>query len=159
MTQPGEPSSQGAPQPAQPQPGQQPPQGQQPPPPQPQPVSYETRGLPSPGVQGYVVTEDDRLMGLLIHLGLILAAVMSLIIWLVKKDQSPFINHHGKQALSFFLAMLIASAIAAVLMFACVGFLLLPVLIVLNIVFPIIAAVAAYRGEWYRYPLVGGMIR
>jgi uncharacterized Tic20 family protein len=128
-------------------------------PPGPNPVSYQTPGLLPPVAQGYIVTDDDRTMAMLIHLGLIFAAIVSLIIWLIKREKSPFIEHHGKQALSFFIAFLIAVVIDIPLCFVCVGFFLLPVLIVLHLVFPILAGLAANRGEWYRYPLVGGMIK
>jgi uncharacterized Tic20 family protein len=130
----------------------------------PEPVPYQSpgatgsAGLPPPPA-GYVVTDDDRTMAMLIHLGLILAAVLSLIIWLIKRENSPFVEHHGKQALAFFIAFLVATAIVIPLCFVCVGFFLLPVLIALHLAFPIVAALAANRGEWYRYPLVGGMIK
>jgi uncharacterized Tic20 family protein len=129
------------------------------PPPAPGPAPCQTPGLVPPVAQGYIVTDVDRTMAMLIHLGLILAAVMSLIIWLMKREKSPFIEHHGKQALGFFIGILIAAAITVPLMFVCVGFVLLPALFVLQIVFPILAALAANRGEWYRYPLVGGLIK
>jgi len=43
--------------------------------------------------------------------------------------------------------------VAFVLSLILIGLLLLPILFVLGIVFPILAAVAANRGEWYRYPV------
>ena len=49
--------------------------------------------------------------------------------------------------------MLIAYLVSFVLMFVLVGFLLIFVVIVLAIVFGIQAAMAANRGEWYRYPI------
>jgi len=106
------------------------------------------------------VTPDERSMAMLCHLLAILTGFIGpLIIWLVKKDQSPFINHHGKEALNFqltlFLAYLALFGVVAVLMFLIIGFVLLPLLFVLPIlvlVAEIMACVAASRGEWHRYP-------
>ena len=76
-----------------------------------------------------------------------------LIIWLVKRDQSPEIDAHGKEAVNFQISMLIYNAIAAVFCIALIGFVLLPVLWVLNAVFVIIAAIQASDGKFYRYPM------
>jgi len=76
-----------------------------------------------------------------------------LIIWLVKRDQSPEIDVHGKEAVNFQVSMLIYNAIAAVFCIALIGFVLLPVLWVLNAVFVIIAAIQASDGKFYRYPM------
>jgi len=108
------------------------------------------------------VTPDDCSMGMLCHLLAIISGFIGpLILWLIKKDQSRFIDHHGREALNFHLSFLIyyicLFAVTFVLMFVFVGVFLLPVvfaaLLCGHLVFPIIAAVAANRGEWYRYPL------
>lgn len=82
-----------------------------------------------------------------------------LILWLIKKDQSPFIDHHGREALNFqitvFLASIVLFGITFALIFIFIGFILLPLLVVLPVlalVAEIIACAAANRGEWYRYP-------
>jgi uncharacterized Tic20 family protein len=56
-------------------------------------------------------------------------------------------------ALNFQLAVLIASLIAAATICIFIGIILLPVVVIGNIVFSIIAAVAANKGEAYRYPI------
>ena len=45
------------------------------------------------------------------------------------------------------------------LIFVLVGILTLLATMVLAFIFPIIAAVAANRGEWYRYPLCIRLVR
>lgn len=97
---------------------------------------------------------------MLCHLLSILTGFIGpLILWLVKKDQSPFINHHGREALNFqitvLLAYLVLFGLTFALMFIFVGVLLVPLLIVLPVlalVAEIIACMAANRGEWHRYP-------
>jgi uncharacterized Tic20 family protein len=78
------------------------------------------------------VKKDDCTMAMLCHLGGIMGFIIPLILWLVKNDESRFIDYHGKEALNFRLTMLIGH---------------------LPITFSVIAGMAASRGEWYRYPL------
>lgn len=103
---------------------------------------------------------DARLWATFAHLGIVagfiipLATVLvPLIIWLVFKDKSAFVDRHGRSALNFQLTMLIAFAVAGILTVVYIGFLLLVAVGVLNLVFSIIAAVAANKGEGYKYPL------
>ena len=76
-----------------------------------------------------------------------------LIVWLLKRDESPEIDAHGKEALNFQISMLIYNIIAGVFCLILIGFLILPILWVLNAVLSIIAAIKASDGELYRYPL------
>ena len=76
-----------------------------------------------------------------------------LVVWLLKRGDSPEIDAHGKEALNFQISMLIYKMIAAVFCIVLIGFLVLPVLWVVNAVFVIIAAIKAGDGELYRYPL------
>jgi uncharacterized protein len=101
------------------------------------------------------VTRDDRNLALLIHLLAIITGFLApLIIWLIKKDSSKFIDHHGKQALNFQITILLAYIISWVLTFVFfVGCFIMPVVVIVDIVFCILAAVASSRGEWYRYPI------
>ena len=93
----------------------------------------------------------SALLGVFLHFpGHVLAP---LIVWLLKRDESPEIDAHGKEALNFQISMLIYNAIAAVFCIVLIGFLILPVLWVLNALFVIIAAIKASDGELYRYPL------
>src|SRR6184192_3173779 len=75
-----------------------------------------------------------------------------LIIWLVKRGDSPEIDAHGKESLNFQISMLIYDAIAAILCIILIGIPILIALWVLNTVLVIIASVKAGQGEFYRYP-------
>lgn len=132
----------------------------------PQPFSqqpgYASQGYGSPqgygaaGVTGTAgpVTSDDRSMALLIHLlALVSGFIGPLIVWLVKRDESAFIDFHGKEALNFQITMFMAWIAAFFAAIVLIGFLVMPILIVLQVILPILAAVAANRGEYYRYPL------
>jgi len=76
-----------------------------------------------------------------------------LIVWLVKRGDSPEIDAHGKESVNFQLSMLIYSIISGILCLVLIGFVLLAILHVLNVVFVIIASIRASEGNFYRYPL------
>ena len=88
--------------------------------------------------------------GFLIPLGNILGP---LIIWLIKKDEMAFVDDQGKEAVNFQLTMLIALLVAGILVFVLIGFFLLAVIGVYELVVIIIAAIKANEGKPYRYPL------
>lgn len=97
---------------------------------------------------------DDRNLAMLAHLlGIVSGFVGALIIWLIKKDQSAFVDEQGKEALNFQITMLIAFVGAWILMFVLIGALLMPLLLVANLVFCVVAAVAVSKGGHYRYPV------
>lgn len=120
----------------------------------------------NPPAQAPVPNEDERNMAMLCHLLGIVASytiglgfVGPLIIWVLKKDSSVFVDFHGKEAINFQLSMLIylvaLGSVTFITMFFFVGILLIPVIIVvavLALIAEIIACVAASRGEWHRYP-------
>lgn len=82
-----------------------------------------------------------------------------LIIWLAKRGDSPEIDAHSKESLNFQISMLIYNAIAAILCLVLIGFVILGLLHILNIIFVIIAAIQASEGKVYRYPLAIRLIK
>lgn len=121
-------------------------------------------------VGAVALTENDRTMGMLVHLlGLLTGFIGVLILWLIKKDQSKFVDFHGREALNFMISMLIYSVVLIVpgviiaIMTMGVGMLLLiPLLLLLGVaqlVCEIMACIAANRGEWHRYPFTIRLIR
>jgi uncharacterized Tic20 family protein len=104
---------------------------------------------------------DERMWAALCHLaafaGLLAAGLMGivgpLIVWMLKKDQSPLVDDQGKEAVNFQLSMLIYGLILAPTICLGIGIILLPSLVVLNVVLTVVAAVRANQGIAYRYPL------
>ncbi|GHD14569.1 DUF4870 domain-containing protein [Nocardiopsis kunsanensis] len=86
------------------------------------------------------------------HIGAIFGWLVALIMYLLKKDESPYVRYHTAQALNFQLLMLIGYFISGVLMFVLIGYLTWMALFITSIVLQIKAAGAAGRGEWYRFP-------
>ncbi|MDQ3413680.1 MAG: DUF4870 domain-containing protein [Verrucomicrobiota bacterium] len=97
-----------------------------------------------------VLCHASALLGLFFHfLGHIFGP---LIVWLVKRAESPEIDAHGKESLNFQLSMLIYDAVAVILCFVLIGIPILVLLWILNTVFVIIASIKASEGELFRYP-------
>lgn len=75
-----------------------------------------------------------------------------LVVWLIKKDEDPFIDEQGKEAINFQITMVIAAIISGFLTLVVIGLFLLIAVGILMVVFPIIAAIKSSNGEHFRYP-------
>jgi uncharacterized Tic20 family protein len=113
-------------------------------------------------------TADDKQWGMFAHLAALLGLAVGgftfvgpLIVWLAKKDQSNYVDYHGKESLNFQLNILIYYLLTLVVTVATCGITFpLPMLVLIwSIVMPIIAGLAANKGEMYRYPLTFRMIK
>ena len=82
-----------------------------------------------------------------------------LIVWLAKRSDSPEIDEYGKESLNFQISMLIYNVIAAVLCLVLIGFIILAILHILNLVLVIIASIQASEGKFYRYPITIRLIK
>lgn len=107
-----------------------------------------------------MATNDDRLMAMLLYvLSLFVPVIGPLVIWLVKRDQSEFIDYHGKEYFNFLISYTIyffVSGLLTIILIGIVGIILIGIYV---FVFTIIAAVKAYDGQKYRIPLVIRIIR
>lgn len=79
--------------------------------------------------------------------------IAPLIVWLIKKDEHPFIDEQGKESLNFQITMFMALIVSGILIFFIIGIVLVPAVLLLMIILPIVAAIKANEGEAYRYPL------
>jgi uncharacterized Tic20 family protein len=139
--------------------------GQQPPPQQygqPQQGYGQQPGYaPGPGAGGPVSPSDERTWAMLAHLGTILIGfVAPLITYLMYKDRSQFVKVQSTESLNFQITMLIAWVVTVVLTVVTFGIAspLFFVVWILNLVFVIMAGVAANKGENYRYPFAIRMV-
>lgn len=102
------------------------------------------------------VSKDARTMGMLCHLlGIFTCFIGPLVIWLIKKDEMPFVDDQGKEALNFQITLTIAYVVATVLAaITCgIGAVLYPVLWVVALIFGIMGTMKANEGVAYRYPV------
>jgi uncharacterized Tic20 family protein len=96
------------------------------------------------------------LLGVLVPFGNIIAP---LIIWQLKRDELPFVNDQGKEALNFQISITIYLFVSLILLLVVVGFFLLIAIGLFSTIFTIIAAINAADGIKYRYPLTLRLIQ
>lgn len=105
-------------------------------------------------------SNDEKTLGLVCHLLSLTTFVVPfgniigpLILWLLKKAESPYLDAHGKEVLNFNISWAIYMIIAGLSVFVLIGFLLLPVVFLAWVIFVIIGSIKASEGKLYRYPL------
>ncbi|MCX6812049.1 MAG: DUF4870 domain-containing protein [Candidatus Berkelbacteria bacterium] len=104
-------------------------------------------------------SSDQNQMAMIAHLlGIVIGFIGPLIIMLTAKDK-PFALSQSKEALNFQITITIAWVAAAVLSFIGIGFLLYPLIWVANLIFCIIAGMAANKGEDYKYPFAIRLVK
>lgn len=107
----------------------------------------------------YNPSQEERNMAMLCHFaafsgffipfGMVLGP---LVVWLLKRDSSEFIDAHGKEAVNFQITMLIAFVISGALAFILIGIPLLVGLAIFELIVVIIAGIKASEGSHYQYP-------
>jgi uncharacterized Tic20 family protein len=119
-----------------------------------QPGYGQQPGYGAPQAPQPLRPEDEKLWATLIHVGgILLSFVAPLVGYLVLKDRGPFVREHSRVALNFQITMVIAYVIGGATSFLGIGVLITLAAAIVVIVFGIIAALAANRGEYYKYPL------
>ncbi|MFB0565446.1 MAG: DUF4870 domain-containing protein [Candidatus Aminicenantaceae bacterium] len=109
---------------------------------------------------------QERTWGMLAHIAALAGFIVPfgniigpLVIWLIKKDESPFVDDQGKESLNFQISITIYCIVAALLIIIVLGIFILIGLAILDIVLIIVAAVKANNGEKFRYPLTIRFVR
>lgn len=128
-----------------------------------QPTSTRQTKSIQEGRTGEEVSKDARMWAMFCHLiglaallpviPLFGGAIGALIIWQIKKDDFPFVDEQGKEALNFQISILIYIIVGGILLFCVVGAFLIPAVLIFDIVFLVIAAIKSNNGFHYRYPL------
>ena len=108
----------------------------------------------------YEITSDDRTWGILAHasgfvgmfipLGNIIAP---LLIWLIKKEESRFVDEVGRNVVNFQITWTIYLIVSALSLIVFIGFVLLPLVIIGWFVLIIIGAIRASNDTVFEYPL------
>ena len=121
--------------------------------------SYETR-------DGLIPDKDELMWSTFAHLGFVAGMVIPfgnviapLVIWLVFKDRSSYIDYHGKEALNFQITVTFAMIASGILILLLIGIFLLIAVVLLALVFSIMGAIKANNGEYYEYPFTIRFIR
>lgn len=129
-----------------------------PPPPPAPPMGSQAPAYGQPG-QAPVSPSDARMWSLFAHIGgIFFGFVPALVIYVIYKDRDPFIRRHATQALNFQIIVLIAYFVSFILTFLIIGIFTWIAAGIAAVVFPILAAIAANKGEEYTYPLIPKMV-
>jgi len=102
------------------------------------------------------LTETDRNFAIAMHLSPLagflfpIAFCAPLVLWLVRKDRSAFNDDHGREIVNFMISVIVLSVISCITL---IGIPFVLVIAVVAVVNPIRAALAASRGEYFRYPM------
>jgi len=106
------------------------------------------------------LTQDEKNMGIAVHLASFAGYLIPfgsilgpLIVWLMKRDELPFVDSCGRNCLNFKISVAIYMVVSAILMLIGIGFILLAMLAIADIVLTIIAAIKASEGKVYQYPM------
>ena len=105
--------------------------------------------------------KDKKLWTMLCHLtalvgfvGIPLGNILGpLVIWLIKKNEIPAVDRHGKESLNFQISMVIYGIVAGLLAFIVIGIPILIGLGIADLVLVIIASIKVNNGEEFEYPI------
>jgi hypothetical protein len=122
--------------------------------------------MPTPPPPSASPSSEEKQWALFAHLSALIGFIIPfgsiigpLIIWQIKKNEMPFVDDQGKEALNFQITMAIAAIACIVLMVVLIGFLLIWIVGLLDLIFIIIAALAANNGQAYRYPFTLRLVK
>lgn len=106
---------------------------------------------------GYVPTGEERTWAILVHvLSIFFWIIPSLVVYLAKRDESPYLAEHAREALNFQITFALMMVVLAVSIIGII-FLWLPGII--DVVVCIVAAIRASDNGIYRYPLSLRIVR
>jgi uncharacterized Tic20 family protein len=107
----------------------------------------------------YTPTSEERTMAILSHvlcLVFVVGLIAPLIIYLIKKDDSPYIAAHAKESLNFQITVMI---VAFILFITIIGIFLLWLLGIISTILVIIGTIRASENKLYRYPFAIRLIK
>ncbi len=106
-----------------------------------------------------VPEKEEKTWGMLCHLMALTGyfipfgnIIGPLVIWLIKKDDMPFVADQGKESLNFQLTILLAFIVSGILTFVLIGIFMIFVVALYDVVMVIVATVKSNDGVAYRYP-------
>ncbi|MES3517796.1 MAG: DUF4870 domain-containing protein [Natronomonas sp.] len=102
-----------------------------------------------------IITHAAALSGFVIPFGNILGP---LVVWLLKKDGSTFVDRNGKQALNFQITWTLLFVLVGLTLLLGIGVVLLPILGLAWLILVVLAMIRASNDEVYDYPLTLDLI-
>ncbi|GMV25124.1 MAG: hypothetical protein AMXMBFR58_11550 [Phycisphaerae bacterium] len=110
------------------------------------------------------LSEAHRTWGLFMHLSTIVSmmvfpVVPALVLWLIKRKESPFLDDTGKEVINFQISLFLYSMLSALLAAILIGIPLAIGVMVLGVVGIIKGTIAGSKGHYFRYPMCIRMVR
>lgn len=123
-----------------------------------EPVIYESSTQPP--------SSEDKNWAMLCHLGAFAGFVLPfanvlvpLVLWLMKKDTSAFVEAHGKEVVNFQITLTGILAVCTLLYLVLIGFMFHIIFVVFAVVVTVLGAIKAQNGEGFRYPLTMRLVK
>jgi len=111
------------------------------------------------------VDDEERTWGILAHAGGFAGlavpfgnVVAPLVVWLVKRDESRFVDENGIRALNFQLTWSVILLVTALSVLVGVGLVLFPLAMLAWLILTVVGTVRAADDEVYDYPLTIGFV-
>jgi len=108
----------------------------------------------------YDVSSDERTWGVITHAAAFVGFAVPfgnvlgpLLVWLIKKDESRFLDANGKQALNFQITWTILIVISLLTLLIGIGLIIVPVVMLAWLIFVVLAMIRASENQVYDYPL------
>ena len=100
-----------------------------------------------------------HISAMLMYLTVIGGFIAPFVIWLLKREEMPFVADQGRETLNFQITTLLALIVGGCLAIVLIGFVIIGVVLVFHFIVTIIAAVKTSEGVVYRYPICWRVIR
>jgi len=113
---------------------------------------------------------QTRTWAMLCHLSALVGVIGPLVVWLIQRNEHPFIEHQSKESLNFQISIAVYGLVGVIIMSAAravgpmvslflLGVLLIAATAITNLVLIILATVSVGDGRPYRYPLTIRLVR
>ena len=123
-------------------------------------TSPQSQSAITPSGEPTPQNKDENSLGILCHLLALTTFIVPfgnvlgpLVLWLIKRGSSPYLDEVGKEAVNFNISWLIYGVVAGLSLFVVIGLLLLPLVALVWLILVVVASIKASEGKIYRYPL------
>ncbi len=109
-----------------------------------------------------IIKQDraNRIIAMISHLiSLFSAPLGALVIWLIMRNENSFVEEHSRNSFNWQISLVIYSIISGFLCLILVGYLMLALLAIWNVIAIILASIAAYDGKPYKYPFTINLLK
>lgn len=118
-----------------------------------------SQALAAPGREERQWAMLCHMSAMLMYITVIGGFIAPLVIWLLKRDEMPFVADQGRETLNFQITTLLALVVGGCLAIVLIGFVIIGVVLLFHFIVTIIAAVKTSEGVVYRYPICWRVIR